>query len=130
MRTGVSLRADFDAEVLRRLVRQSKHAVQARRLPALALISDGRSRSDAAWLGNVTRQIVRDWIMRFNTNGPAGLIDGKARGPKPLLNDAQRVALAKVIERGPAPYLDGVVRWRLCDLAQWLWEEFRVSESE
>ena len=25
---------------------------------------------------------------------------------------------------------NGVVRWRLCDLAQWLWEEFRVSVSE
>ncbi|ASP89517.1 hypothetical protein CDO26_35055 (plasmid) [Sinorhizobium meliloti] len=37
---------------------------------------------------------------------------------------------AQAIERGPTPYLDGVVRWRLCDLGQWLWEEFRVSVSE
>lgn len=46
------------------------------------------------------------------------------------LNDQQRTALVQAIERGPTPYLDGVVRWRLCDLAQWLWEEFRVSVSE
>ena len=130
MRTGISLRADFDAEGLRRLARQSKHAAQARRLLALALIYDGGSRLDAARLGNVTRQIVRDWVMRFNTNGPDGLVDGKAPGPKSLLNDVQRAALAKAIERGPTPYLDGVVRWRLCDLAQWIWEEFRVSVSE
>ncbi|MEK0189006.1 IS630 family transposase [Microcoleus anatoxicus PTRS2] len=130
MRTGISLRADFDAEGLRRLARQSKHAAQARRLLALALIYDGGSRLDAARLGNVTRQIVRDWVMRFNTIGPDGLIDGKAPGPKSLLNDVQRAALAKAIERGPTPYLDGVVRWRLCDLAQWIWEEFRVSVSE
>ncbi len=110
MRTGISLRADFDAEGLRRLARQSKHAAQARRLLALALIYDGGSRSDAARLGNVTRQIVRDWVMRFNTNGPDGLIDGKAPGPRSLLNDVQRAALAKAIERGPTPYLDGVVR--------------------
>lgn len=120
MRTGISLRADFDAESLRRLARQSKHAAQARRLLALAAIYDGGSRSDAARLGNVTLQIVRDWVLRFNERGPAGLIDGKAPGPKSLLNDAQRAALAKAIERGPTPYLDGVARWRLCDLAQWL----------
>ena len=101
-----------------------------RRLLALALIYDGGSRSDAARLGNVTLQIVRDWVLRFNANGPAGLVDGKAPGPRPRLNDAQRSALTKAIERGPTPYLDGVVRWRLCDLAQWLWEEFRVSVSE
>ena len=130
MRTGISLRADFDAEGLRRLARQSKHAAQARRLLALALIYDGGSRSDAARLGNITLQIVRDWVLRFNERGPEGLIDGKAPGPKSLLNDAQRAALAKAIERGPTPYLDGVVRWRLCDLAQWIWEEFSVSVSE
>lgn len=130
MGAAISLRADFDAESLRRLARRSKHAAQARRLLALALIYEGGSRSDAARLGNVTRQIVRDWVMRFNATGPDGLVDGKAPGPKSLLTDAQRAALAKAMERGPAPYLDGVVRWRLCDLAQWLWEEFRVSVSE
>lgn len=58
------------------------------------------------------------------------MIDGKAPGKPSLLNDDQRTALAQAIERGPTPYLDGVVRWRLCDLAQWLWEEFHVSVSE
>lgn len=112
MRIGISLRTDFDAEGLRRLARQSKHAAQARRLLALALIYDGGSRSDAARLGNVTRQIVRDWVMRFNTTGPDGLIDGKAPGPKSLLNDVQRAALAKAIEQDRRPILtvssDGV----------------------
>jgi transposase len=130
MGAAISLRADFDAEGLRRLARKSKHAAQARRLLALALIYGGGSRSDAARLGNVTLQIVRDWVLRFNANGPDGLIDGKAPGPKSRLNDAQRTALARAIEQGPTPYLDGVVRWRLCDLAQWLWEAFRVSVSE
>jgi len=87
MRTGISLRPDFDAEGLRRLARQSKHAGQARRLLALAAIYDGGSRSDAARLGNVTLQIARDWVLRSNKRGPDGLIDGKAPGPKSLLND-------------------------------------------
>ena len=77
----------------------------------------------------MTLQIVRDWVMRFNARGPDGLINGKAPGKTSLLNDEQRSALAQAIERGPIPYLDGGVRWRVCDLAQWLWSEFRVLVS-
>jgi transposase len=130
MGSAISLRSDFDGNRLRRLARQTKDASQARRLLALASIYDGGSRSDAARLGSVTVQIVRDWVVRFNARGPDGLINGKAPGKPSLLNDDQRAALAQAIERGPTPYLDGVVRWRLCDLARWLWEEFRVSVSE
>lgn len=129
MGSAVSLRTDFDGEKLRLLARQTKDANQARRLLALASIYDGGSRSNAARLGSVTLQIVRDWVVRFNARGPDGLINGKAPGKSSLLNDDQRSALALAIERGPTPYLDGVVRWRLCDLAQWLWEEFRISVS-
>ncbi|AOF94142.1 helix-turn-helix domain-containing protein [Sinorhizobium sp. RAC02] len=127
MRSGIPLRDDCDGEVQRRLARQTKDAAQARRLLALASIYEGGSRSDAARLGNVTLQIVRDRVMRFDECGPQGLINGKAPGPRSRLNDQQRAALAQAIERGTTPYLDGVVRWRLCDMAQWLWEKFPVS---
>jgi transposase len=130
MGSAISLRSDFDGNGLRLLARRTKDASQARRLFALASIYDGGSRADAARLGSVTVQIVRDWVVRFNARGPDGLINGKAPGKPSLLNDNQRAALAQAIERGPTPYLDGVVRWRLCDLVQWLWEEFRVSASE
>ena len=77
MRSGISLREDFDGERLRRLARQTKDAAQVRRLLALASIYDGGARSDAARLGNVTLQIVRDWVMRFNERGPQGLVNGR-----------------------------------------------------
>lgn len=73
MRTGASPWADFDAVGLRRLARQSKHAAHARRLLALARISDGGSRLDAVRLGNVTRQIARDWVVGRKLCHPAGL---------------------------------------------------------
>ena len=97
---------------------------------ALAAIYDGGSRSEAARLGDVTLQIVRDWVVRFNAEGSDGLIDRKAAGPKSLLSDAHHQALAMQIDRGPIPPAHGVVRWRLCDLGQWLWEEFRVAVSK
>jgi transposase len=129
MARAIPLRSDFTGVELRRLARRSKDAAQARRLLALAAIYDGGTRSEAARLGNVTVQIVRDWVLRFNAEGPEGLRDRKAPGPRPLLTDAHRQALAAQIDRGPVPAVHGVVRWRLCDLVQWLWEEFRVSVS-
>ena len=108
---------------------RTRDASQARRLLALAVIYDGGSRSEAARVGGVGLQIVRDWVVRFNAEGPPGLVDRKAPGPSPRLNDEQRQALAAAVERGPTPASDGVVRWRLVDLVQWLWDQFQVSVS-
>jgi len=127
MGTGVALRDDFDAAKLRRLARVSQNANQSRRLLSLAEIYDGGSRSSAARLGSVGRQIVRDWVVRFNARGPDGLLDGKAPGNKSKLNDAQRQALIAIVDSGPDVAVHGVVRWRLVDLAQWINDEFKVS---
>ncbi len=129
MPRAIALRSDFSAADLRRQARRSKDGSQARRLLALAAIYDGGTRSEAARLGNVTLQIVRDWVVRFNAEGAAGLIDRKAPGPTSRLTAEHRQALATQIDHGPIPAIHGVVRWRLCDLGQWLWEEFRVSVS-
>lgn len=130
MAAAIGLRRDFDGAALRKLARSSKDAKQVRRLLALASIYEGSSRSEAARIGGVTLQIVRDWVVRFNAQGPAGLIDGKAPGGRPLLNDDQRRALVQAIEDGPIPASHGVVRWRLIDLAQWVWDEFSISISK
>ena len=93
MPSAIALRSEFSAAELHRLARWSKDAAQARRLLALAAIYDGGTRSEAARLGHVTLQIVRDWVVRFNARGPDGLLDGKAPGKRSVLNDAQRRAL-------------------------------------
>ena len=72
-------------------------------------------------------QIVRDWVVKFNAHGPAGLIDRKAPGQPSRLDATHRAALAEMIERGPIPAIHGVVRWRIVDLCQWIWEAFRVA---
>jgi transposase len=122
----IPLRRDFDAARLRGAARSSKHAGQARRLLALAAIYDGGTRTEAAKVGGVTLQIVRDWVMRFNAEGPAGLIDRKAPGRPSRLDATHRAALVQAVESGPIPAVHGVVRWRVIDLCQWLWDEFRV----
>jgi transposase len=123
----IQLRSDFDALMVRAEARRSKDGPQTRRLLALAAIYDGATRTQAAALGGVTLQIVRDWVVKFNAFGPDGLIDRKAPGQPSRLNDAHRVALAAILESGPVPAVHGIVRWRIIDLCQWMFDEFRVS---
>ncbi len=130
MSVPVALRMDFTGLQLRALAKQSKDAAFARRLLALAEIFDGGSRSDAARIGGVGLQTIRDWVLRFNAKGPEGLKDGKAPGQPSLLNDEHRRALAQKIEDGPNPAAGGVVRWRLIDLAQWIFEDYRISVTK
>jgi transposase len=122
----IPLRADFDAQMVRAAAKRSKDGAQARRLLALAAIYEGATRTEAAKIGGVTLQIVRDWVLKFNAHGPDGLIDRKPPGQPPRLNDTHRAALAAIIESGPIPAIHGVVRWRIIDLCQWIYEEFRV----
>jgi transposase len=129
MAAAIGLRSDYEAGDLRRLAKASRDARQTRRLLALAVIYEGSPRTEAARVGGVTLQIVRDWVLRFNAEGPPGLIDRKAPGKPALLQAEHRAALAAAAEAGPKPYLDGVVRWRLVDLVQWLWDRFGLSVS-
>ena len=130
MSAAIALREDYDAVLLRELAKRSDDADQVRRLLALAVVYDGGLRSDGAEAGGVGLRTFRDWVLRFNADGPAGLVDGKAPGQVPRLDQAQQGELAKLVEAGPIPAVHGVVRWRLCDLAQWVMETYRTSISE
>ena len=130
MRQPIPLRPDCDATRLSRIARESEDADQVRRLLALAVIYEGGSRTEAAEVGGVTLQVVRDWVLRFNAHGPEGLIDRKAPGQPSRLNDEHRAALAAMVENGPIPAVHEVVRWRIIDLCQWLWEEYEISVSK
>ncbi len=130
MGSRISLRDDFDGGTLRRLAKQSSDANRMRRSLALASIYDGGKRLEAARIGGVTLQIVRDWVLRFNSEGSEGLVDRKPPGAVPKLTPEHRTALARIVEDGPIPAVHGVVRWRIKDLVVWLHEEFGLSVAE
>ena len=130
MSVPIPLRGDFKASQLRGLARKTKDGPKARRLLTLAAIYDGATRTEAAKIGGVGLQIIRDWVLRFNAQGPDGLLDRKPPGQPSKLNDGQRQAIARMIESGPIPAVHGVVRWRLIDMAQWIFEEFRITVAK
>src|SRR5437660_8693411 len=112
MSAAISVRDDFEAEELRVLAGRVKDANQARRLLALAAVYDGMDREEAARIGGMDRQTLRDWTHRFNAQGPDGLINIKPPGRRRKLSAEQDEELRQLVESGPDPEKDGVVRWR------------------
>jgi transposase len=76
------------------------------------------------------RQTLRDWAHRFNAEGPDGLTDRPRAGRPRQLTEAQMAELAEIVETGPDPAVDGVVRWRRIDLKRVIEERFGVVYSE
>src|SRR6202451_4506196 len=112
---AVGLRQDFGADELRRFAAKAKDGAQARRLLALAAVHDGMNRSEAARVGGMDRQTLRDWVHRFNEDGPHGLLGDWSKGPRPRLSADQRAELAHLVETGPDRVVHGVIRWRRVD---------------
>jgi transposase len=130
MGQAIAVRTDFTAGEVRRFAKRAKDAAQARRLLAIAAVLDGACREDAAKIGGMDRQTLRDWVIRFNEQGPDGLISIPSPGAPPKLGKKHRAFLARLVDDGPIPAVHGVVRWRACDLIMQLHEEFRISVSD
>ena len=130
MPSAVGLRPDFTAGELRRLAKKAKDANQSRRLLSLAAVVDGMSRAEAAMMGGMDRQTLRDWVHRFNAAGPDGLLDKWANGPVPRLSAGQKAELTRIVETGPDREVDGVVRWRRIDLKRIIAERFGIDYCE
>jgi transposase len=129
MSAAIGLLRDFEADDLRGLAAKAKDADQARRLLALAAVCDGMDREEAARMGGMDRQTLRDWVHRFNDRGPEGLINIKPSGRPRKLSAEQEEGLRQLVEAGPDPEKDGVVRWRCVDLKRVLGERFGVDLS-
>lgn len=125
------LRADYDAAQVRRLAALSSNADQVRRLLAIAGAYDGLKRGVAAQFGGMDRQILRDWVVRFNELGPEGLIDRKATGAPRRLTLAQEAEFASLVTEGPAAAgLAHLARWRCVDLQAVILERWGIDYHE
>jgi transposase len=130
MARTVEIKPSHTPPELRRLAASTKDANQSRRLLSIAAVLGGMSRWEAAKIGGMDRQTLRDWVHRFNAFGPAGLKDNHRRGNPRRLSAAQQAELAQIVETGPDPAVDGVVRWRRIDLQRAIEERFGVEYHE
>ena len=123
-------RRELGADELRREAARCRDARAARRMLALALVLEGGSRETAARAAGMDRQSLRDWVHRYNAEGLAGLRDRRRPGRRPRLTPAQEAELVAVVEQGPDPDRDGVVRWRRVDLQALIEARFAVRLHE
>ncbi len=131
MSIGISItRLDLDAVGLRRAASRSADGDASRRMLALALVLEGRSRHEAATTCGMDRQTLRDWVHRYNAAGLAGLSSKRAPGAAPRLTAAQSAVVAGWVRSGPDFAKDGVVRWRRIDLARKIEKEWGVHLAE
>lgn len=123
-------RGDHTAAELRVMAAKCRDAAQLRRLLALALVLEGRSRTEAAEQSGMQRQTLRDWVHRYNAQGIEGLKSRKSPGALPYLTEAQRAELKALVVKGPDPALHKVVRWRCQDLQAEVARRFAVEVHE
>lgn len=123
-------RTDLDAAGLRRAAARSDDADAARRMLALALVLEGRSRKEAAESCGMDRQTLRDWVHRYNEFGLPGLSDRVPPGAKRRLTPEQEAEVAALVQEGPTLSEHGVVRWRRIDLSRVIKQRFKVDLAE
>jgi len=109
-------RAESSAAELRVLAASIRDGRVVRRLLAIALVLEGKSRADAARLTGMDRQTLRDWVHRYNDEGVDGLYPRAIPGRPGALTDEQKEQVRTMVLEGPNPSVDGVVRWRCVDL--------------
>ncbi len=130
MGAALSIRTDMEAAELRRLARREGDGRVAARLLALANALDGMSRAEAARAAGMDRQTLRDWVIRFNAAGVAGLCDQPRSGRRSWMTEGEQATLKAIVLRGPDPERDGVSAWRILDLCRIAEERFGVAYRE
>jgi transposase len=123
-------RTEHSVGELRRKAARAKDGRAARRMLALALVLEGKSRTEAAEQCGMDRQTLRDWVHRYNEEGLAGLYDRPLSGRPPLLTPTQMGELKAIVEQGADPAEHGVVRFRRIDLCDIVANRFGIRLAE
>ena len=123
-------RFDLSATELREFATKARDGAVVRRLLAIALILEGDSREQAARLNGMDRQTLRDWVLRYNAEGVAGLSSRCSPGRPLALNEAQMEELRSMVLEGPDLERNKVVRWRCADLKSEIASRWSVSVAE
>ncbi len=123
----LKIRKDRTAAVLRKLAKDESNGRVARRLLAIANALSGMSRAAAARSAGMDRQTLRDWVIRYNAHGVAGLTDNWQGGRPPMLTLDEQAELLAAVMAGPDPEKDGFCAYTREDLVALAEKKFGKS---
>ena len=118
MVAALAIRTDLSAAELRSLARRQRSPRTASRMYAIAHALEGLSRAEAARLSGMERQALHDAVVRYNAEGLAGLHDRPKGRRRPVLDEAEGVALKEIVLAGPDLARHGRTEWTLPALAE------------
>jgi transposase len=112
----LKIRKDRTPAMLRKLAKAETDVRVARRLLAIANALCGMSRAAAAESAGLDRQTLRDWVIRYNEHGVAGLCDRWKGGRPSMLTADEQAELLAIVMAGPDPEKDGMCAFTREDL--------------
>ena len=127
MVAAVKLEGGQSGDWFRRQARILKDANQVRRCLSLSAVADGMNRGDAAKVGGMDRQTLRDWVHRFNEFGIEGLKNHTGGGPPRKLTPSQEQSILDLLANDPIPQVHGCVRWRIVDLCAYAYDQWKIE---
>ena len=120
----IGVRGGYSSAQLRGLAKRSRDADRARRLLSIAAVVDGASRADAAKIGGMDRQTLRDWVLRYNAHGLDGLADQWNGGRPPTFTAEEQAEIVEIVLAGPDIEASGLSAYTLEDLSEICEERF------
>ncbi|NDE91489.1 MAG: hypothetical protein EB059_10225 [Alphaproteobacteria bacterium] len=127
MAFGLKVRRDISSAVLRKKAGKERTSRVAMRMLGIANILEGMDRDNAAQSVGMTRQTLRDWVVRYNEAGLNGLRNRAKGHAKRALNPEQEKEIDALVMAGPPGTL---VRWRRVDLQKEIEKRFNVRVHE
>lgn len=125
----IKLRTDISASTLRENMKKESDAKVYRRLNGILCLLEGGTRTQARTVSQLSINVFRTWVVRFNTHGIEGLKSLKHTGrPLKISDKIQQLLYEKVIS-GPSEN-EMLVRYRLVDLQRFLAEEHQISIAQ
>lgn len=126
---GVRLKVGGDRSALdlRKLARKEGDGKVVARMLAIASALDGLTRNQAAKQAGMDRQILADWVHRYNEGGVEALRDKPKGHPKRLLTLEQEAEIRARVLAGPDPETDGLVRWRCVDIGAFIANTYKID---
>jgi transposase len=125
----LKIRKDRTPAALRKLARAETDVRVARRLLAIANALSGMSRAEAARSAGMDRQTLRDWVIRYNEHGVAGLSDSWNGGRPPKLTMDEQAELLAIVMAGPDPEKDGFCAYTRDDLVAIAKKKIRQADA-